>query len=311
MEISKLQNICNLRPALAFGNIKKSEQKELKTDNSCLNCLESEGRMIASNEPKNMARRAEEFIQKTLVQNETIKKRTHVDTRKGKNIVYIQIGDPIEGFEGLYDDKKRAACYFDEKGKLTQGFVLNKNTNEVDVYDSNGKKTHHYNKDEMDALYYYKYHPDEIHRNLREERKLFSGSFEDEAKKTIQTLTEIFSDESKVFRTSEDKTLYRALQQRLTEEEMKTLSTLGSIYKDSSFCSTTTNLDVAKAFNSGNPILEINFPKNSKYVDIEGLFNIDRRHWMEDEFLLNRNSKFLITGFDSKNNIIKCDYIGE
>ena len=87
----------------------------------------------------------------------------------------------------------------------------------------------------MYALYYYKYLPDEIHRNLIEERKLFSGSFEDEAKKTIQTLTAIYSDESKVFRTSEDKTLYRALQQRLTEEEIKTLSTLGSIYKVSSF----------------------------------------------------------------------------
>lgn len=311
MEINKLQNIGNFRPNLAFGNSEKSRQEALRTDNSCLNCLESEGRMLISNEPKNMAKRAEEFIQKTLSQNETIKNRTHVDTRKGKNIVYIQIGEPIEGFEGLYDDKKRAACYFDEKGKLKQAFVLNQNTDEADVYDSSGRKTHHYNKDEMDALYYYKYHPDEIHRNLREKRKLYSGSFEEEAQKTIQTLTDIFNDESKVFRTSEDKTLYRALQQNLTEEEMETLSALGGIYKDNSFCSTTTDFDVAKAFNSGNPILEINFPKNSKYVDIEGLFNIDRRRWTEDELLLNRNSKFLITGFKPEKNIIKCDYIGE
>ena len=49
---------------------------------------------------------------------------------------------------------------------------------------------------------------------------------------------------------------------------------------------------------------------DTKYMDIERLFNIDIEHWREKELLLNRNSSFLVTGFDTENNIIEVDYIG-
>ena len=120
----------------------------------------------------------------------------------------------------------------------------------------------------------------------------------------------MFNDESKVFRTTETKTLYRALQNRLTNEQMEALSTIGGIYTDPSFASTTEDLDVAKRFSCGNPILKINVPKGTKYMDVERLFNIDYKHWKEKELLLDRDSSFLVTGYDSENNIVEVDYIG-
>ena len=174
-----------------------------------------------------------------------------------------------------------------------------------------GKKTHHYTKEEQDALHYYKYHPYEIHRILRENRHIFSGSLKDEVQQVIKTLENIFNNENKIFRTSETKILYRALQDTLSPDEINSLCTIGGVYKDKSFVATTTSLEVAQAFSCANPILEITLPKNSKYIDVDGLFNIDRRHWKENELLLNKNSKFLITGFDTENNIIKCNYLDE
>lgn len=163
----------------------------------------------------------------------------------------------------------------------------------------------------MDALYYYKYHPNEIHRNLREGRSLYSGVLKEEAQRCAENLETLFNDPEKTFKTDKGVTLYRALQKKLSDEEKETLSAIGKVYTDKSFCSTSTDINVAKGFSCGNPILEINFPKNSKYINLDGLFNIDKRHWREREFLLNKGSKFLITGFDSEKNIIKCDYVGE
>lgn len=310
MKINNLGHINNFSPNLTFGKTEKSEAKEIKSDASSLDCLEASGRILVKT-PKEIIKKAEEIIQKTLSGNETIKKRTYIDNKKDGNIVFIQIGEPIEGFRDIYDDKKRAACHFDKEGNFQRAFVMDKSTNETDVYDSSLRKKQHFTKEERDALYYYKYHPDEIHRVLRENRRIYSGAFREEADHTIDVLDGLFSNPDKVFRTNENLTLYRALQKNLTEEEIETLSTLGEFYEDKSFSSTTTNLDVAKSFSSGNPILEINFPRNSKYMDIEGIFNIDRRHWREDELLLNRNSKFFITGYDTENNIIKCEYVGD
>ena len=44
-------------------------------------------------------------------------------------------------------------------------------------------------------------------------------------------------------------------------------------------------------------------------MDVDRLFNIDRLHWSEQELLLDKNSSFVVTGFDTENNIIEVDYI--
>lgn len=236
--------------------------------------------------------------------------RQNIDKRCGETIIRLQAGKEVEGFKGLYYDNIKIACFFDENGDITNAFKHNKNTQETFVYDKDGNLTHYFSKEDREALFYYKYHPDSIHTKFRKGKNHWGGSFQDETNEMANRLINIFNDENKIFRTTEDKTLYRALQKELTEEQMDALSTIGGVYTDPSFCSTAENLDVAKRFSCGNPILKINVPKGSKYMDIERLFNIDSKHWREKELLLDRNSKFLVTGFDTENNIIEVDYIG-
>ncbi len=261
-------------------------------------------------ENKYAVSKAQEAVQKVLKEDEVIKDRTNLDLRSGEKIVRMYIGKPVDGFEGLYDDSRRAACYFDDKGDVKNIFVLDVKTGETDIYDASGKNVRHFTKEEKDALYYYKYHPDAIHYRFREGREIYSGAFLKEAHDAADTLDEIFNNPDKVFYADSNLTLYRALQRNLSEEDKAALSTNGAIFEDKSYCSATTNLEVAQRFSCGNPILQIEFPKNSKYMDVERLFNIERRHWSEQEVLLDRNSSFLITGYDSENNIVKSIYTG-
>ena len=87
------------------------------------------------------------------------------------------------------------------------------------------------------------------------------------------------------------------------------LNAEGKTFESKSFVSTTTNINTAKRFAHGKPILEIELPAGTKYIDLDSLFNIDREHWREQEFLLPRNSRFVVTGFDDFLDIIKVKYI--
>ena len=252
---------------------------------------------------------AMKVAEKIIEEDEHIK-RKHIDKRDGEIIVRFQAGKEVEGFKDLYYDNIRVACYFDNEKEINKIFKWNQNTGEVFVYDKDGNQTHYYSKEDIDALHFYKYHPDSIHTKLREGKDDWNDSWNRASDKSANSIANMFNDESKVFRTTETKTLYRALQSRLTNEQMEALSTIGGIYTDPSFASTTENLDVAKRFSHGNPILKINVPKDTKYMDVERLFNIDDRNWREKELLLNRNSSFLVTGYDQENNIIEVDYIG-
>lgn len=253
--------------------------------------------------------KATKCVKKIIEEDKHLRHR-NIDRRDGETIVRFQAGREIEGYPDSYYDDIRIACYFDKKGDISSVFKLDNNTRELFVYDEYGKQTHHFTKEDRDALRYYKYHPDSIHTKFREGKNHWGGPFQEETDEMVKRLINIFNNESKIFRTTENRTLYRALQRNLTEEQMTELSTIGGIYTDPSFSSTAEDLDVAKRFSCGNPILKINVPKGTKYMEIERLFNIDYRHWQEKEILLNRNSSFLVTGYDQENNIVEVDYIG-
>jgi len=241
-----------------------------------------------------------------LEPGEHIHRTTHSTS---ENAMRLHIGDEISGFKGLYNDNKRVCTYFSKDGKSDKIFIQNKLTGDVDILDCATSTLTTYSKSDVEALKYYKYHPDAIHSKLRHNKNMYSGSWKIEMESVIEKLTRLFSNKTKVFKTSENTTLYRALQSDLTETEIQKLSKVGEIFTEKSFCSTTTDLQVAKRFSSGHPILEIDVPKGSEYIDVEKIFNIDRQHWREAEFLLNKDSKFLVTGFDKEKNIIKVKYL--
>lgn len=222
----------------------------------------------------------------------------------------FHIGRPLEGFQGLHYDDVRAKSFRDEDGFVTEIYTVDNNTKEVNVYNADGTLKKNFNKDEMGALKEYKYNPNDIHAYLRHGKQSHFDS-EEKLNDYINTLDKIFKDDTKVWQTQKPMTLYRALQIDLTEQDKDQLSTDGKIYTDKSFVSTTTDYNVACRFRSkNNPILEIEVPKGTKYIDMDALFNIDRQHWKENEFLLPRESKFLITGYDPFTNVIQAKYIG-
>lgn len=229
---------------------------------------------------------------------------------KSGNIIRLKIGKEIKGFKGIYSDDKSVCCYLNNDGEPEDIYIKNNKTDEISVHNVKTGEVKQYTNNDIQALSYYKNHPQWLHPKLRFNQNKCSGMFLEELEKVISTLDDIFLDENKVEKNKENKILYRALQSNLSEEDMEQLQTIGGIFTEKSFCSTATDLSVAKRFVHHNPILEIEFPKDAKYVDIEKLSNIDTEHFRESELLLDRNSHFIVTGFKPDENIIQVKYLG-
>ena len=218
-------------------------------------------------------------------------------------------GDEIPNWKNLYNERLNIAFYKDKDNQVTSVYVLNCDDKSIQVYDKNGNMTQSYSPEEMKALHEYKYYPEGIHNLLRLNKHRSVDSIET-LQGYIQNIDNCFNSPDKTFRTTEPTVVYRAMQSNLTDQEKEILRTKGAVFKDKSFVSTSKNLDTAKRFNTkGNPILKITLPENSRYLDTDKLFNIDMTHWREQELLLNRDSEFVITGYDPEENIIEATYI--
>lgn len=247
-----------------------------------------------------------EILEKIIDDNEHI----HRVLPSAERTIRARIGKEIEGFKGLYNEDKNACAYLNTNNEIETIYIKDNNKNNIKIIDVQTGITRDFTEDEVSALKYYKHHPQWIHPKLRFNKDVVSGSFRKEADEVIATLSNLFINNNKVEKNKETKTLYRALQPVLTNEDKKNLQTIGAVFTEKSFCSTTTDFFVAKRFAGQSPILEIEFPPNSTYIDIEKFANIDRRHYLEQEYLLDKNSHFKVIGFDPKENIIKVKYIG-
>lgn len=215
---------------------------------------------------------------------------------------YIRIGEPMEHWNNLFDIVAYAACYYDENNKLKRIFIQEKKSLATGIYNAFGNLEKSYTPEEMNALKYYKYHPASVHKLLRYGRNLYSGSWAAETQDCIKKLDMIFK--TKTLNSEQEMLLYRGLDRNFDELDIK-----DGIYTDKSFISTTTDVNAAKRFANGHPVMEIIFPEKSEYIDMDGLFNVDHKHWRENEYLLNRNGKFLIKGYDKETNLIRAEYI--
>ena len=280
--------------------------QEVKCCGSEIASAYSKASMNIENGLKSLTSKAKEVFSKLLEQDEHFGLSRY---SRDENAVRLKIGKEIQGFKGFYSDDKFASCYFNRDGKPIQALLKNNKDGSIQLLDLVNGVSYNYSSSEVRALHYYKYYPDAIHVKLRYGRNKFGGDLQEEAEQAIKMLEKLFSNEAKFSVSKEKQTVYRALQDVLSEEEVQKLQTLGEIFTDKSFCSVTTDLNVAKRFAHNNPILEIELPKGVRYIDIEKIFNIDRCHWQEAELLLNKDSKFKIKDFDSINNIIKVEYL--
>lgn len=209
--------------------------------------------------------------------------------------------------KGLYAHKKYYLCFFDENSDMKECWGYDKDKGTIKIISQNG--TIDYSAKETEALYFYKKFPASIHSKLRSNKSVYSASFLRNPNSAIERLEEIFN-KDKTLKTKSDITLYRAIEDDLSQEQKEALSTIGGIFEEKSFCSTSTSIEVAKAFKGKNPILKINIPKGTKYIDIDKIFNIDRERWREFEFLLNKGVKFRVVKY-LENDIIEADMLPE
>lgn len=304
---TKCETPQNSSSELACTSLKPAcQQVNRSYDVDSSSCHDTYGRAMVAMQGAKKPKTKEEVaaLVNKIIENTGMQIGRHINDK------HIHIGRPVEGFKNLCYDDMRAKCLRDNDGFVDSIYLLDNKTGDVKIYDAEANLKKHFTQSDMKALKEYKYTVDELHNYLRH-GKIRGISTQETLKDIVTTLDNLFNDESKVFRTEKDMVLYRALQPDLSERQKDVLTTLGGIYSDNSFVSTSTELNVAERFRSvDNPILKIEVPKGTKYLDMDALFNIDRQHWNEKEYLLNRNSRFEVTGFDVLNNIIKVKYLG-
>ena len=224
----------------------------------------------------------------------------------------INIGRPFANFPDLCQDDMRATCRLDEKGKLLEILILEhggiNNRGTVGIYSANGILDKYFSPEDMNALHEYKYTPEPFHLKLRENKERGLQTKE-ELQSWIDTIDNMFKDETKSFETNDTTIVYRALPDKLSFEQIDALSKIGGIFKEMSYSSTSQKYETARRFQRYSPILEIEIPKGFRYIDLDKLFNIDRERWREQEMLLPRGCEFEVTGYDEIKNVVKVKLI--
>ncbi len=281
-----------------------------KTETSAQECCCSYGlaQVLMQNGYNQLKPQTKEDVEKILTK---IFEDTGMEIGRYINDKYIHIGRPVEGLKGLCYDDVRARCIRDKKGFVSSIYTLDMKTGAVKIYDAQAKLKYYFTPEEMKALKEYKYTVQELHNFLRHGRVRGINTRES-LNNLVNTIDSLFNNDQKVLCTTKDIVLYRALQPDLTEKEKDILTTKGAVFTEKSYVSTSTDYSVAERFRTkDNPILKIDIPAGTKYIDLDALFNIDRQHWNEKEYLLNRNSHFEVTGFDVLNNVINVKYLGD
>lgn len=270
------------------------EVKQL--DQCAQNCSEAYGKALVSMQAKNDTSVIEHLFEGSEIHiTRTIKQKD--------GTIRIQAGRPIKGFNDLYDSSVRICQKYDLDGQL-KIFIKDEKLQTIDIYTENGDLITHFTKDDMEALHYYKYHPQDLHKYLRYGKSQYSGSFFEEMERAVAGLEKIFNTESQIQRTQKTMTVYRGMHIGIDD-----IGNVGDTFTDKSFTSTTTSLDVARRFAGKNPVLELEIPENTKFINIDNIFNIDHIHWREDELLLENNNSVEIIEIDEVNNIVKARLI--
>lgn len=197
---------------------------------------------------------------------------------------------------------------FNNKNKIKSIFLNPKRSNEVFVYDGNGKLIKEYTDEDFKAIMHYKSSSIFVTKKLRENKDWGTDSFSiNSTKKLIDQLTQFFKNDKKHFINEQDTKLYRAMHIPIEE-----IGEVGDIFTDKSFVSTSTDLKTPKDFSKDAtkmPIMVIDFPKGAKYLDTDNMLNTFEIRWKEKEYLLNRDSRFLITEVNKNKNLIRAIYL--
>ena len=262
---------------------------------------------LCANIIKEREKQAIDFVKSISESNEKISSKIYEFSPYHEECIRLKSGKPVAGFLNLYKYDKFYTCYFNEKtNALESCYKFDKLSGNREIY-QDGKKIC-YSKDEFSAIEIYKNNSKNFHSKLRDNKSPLLKLSVKDLNNNINIIENIFNAPEKTLKTKEDMVLYRAMQP-LDEKEFETLSTVGAIYENKSFISTSKNFLIADYFNNNDFILKINVPKGTKYIDLDRIFNIDRIHWHEEELLLDKKTKFKVKSTCYGKNYSEVDLI--
>ena len=226
----------------------------------------------------------------------------------------INIFDMGEYMLGTVSDNKDSipstffnVC-FNNNNEIKNIFLNPKRSNEVFVYDGKGELIKEYTDEDFEAIMLYKSSSILVTKKLRKNEDWGTDPFSKNlTQNIINKLTQIFKDDKKHFINEQDTKLFRAMHIPIEE-----IGEVGDIFTDKSFVSTSTDLKTPKDFSKDAtkmPIMVIDFPKGAKYLDTDNMLNTFEIRWKEKEYLLNRDSRFLITEVNKNKNLIRAIYL--
>ena len=197
---------------------------------------------------------------------------------------------------------------FNNNNEIKNIFLNPKRSNEVFVYDGKGELIKEYTDEDFEAIMLYKSSSIFVTKKLRKNEDWGKDTFSKNlTQNIINKLTQIFKDDKKHFINEQDTKLFRAMHIPIEE-----IGEVGDIFTDKSFVSTSTDLKTPKDFSKDAtkmPIMVIDFPKGAKYLDTDNMLNTFEIRWKEKEYLLNRDSRFLITEVNKNKNLIRAIYL--
>lgn len=193
------------------------------------------------------------------------------------------------------DSINYVSCFYNEQRELQNIYIFNRKNKNIDIFTREGDLLQQYTPEEVYALFNYKHDSKNIHRLLRGSKKIKKEKIE-QTRSFIELISNLFKNDKKISKTSEEKITYRALDRN----SLNTILTLkeGDIFTDSSFTSVATKKSKILQFLNFRNLLhpaKIKLPKGTKFISLDELHNIIAPNGRETELLLQEGNNYLIT----------------
>ena len=181
---------------------------------------------------------------------------------------------------------------------------------EVFIYDKFGNIINKYTPSETKAIQYYKRDSKNIHKYLRYTEPVKN---EAEVAKNVKIISDLFKDNAKTSTMKEDSIVYRALDSKALKEILS-MPQDGMIYTEPSFLSVATKKRSTYQFlnfKNFNHKLKLRVKEGTKYLDMDNISagRIVQPQMLENELVLDKGSKILITNRHGKGGYIEAELI--
>ena len=201
---------------------------------------------------------------------------------------------------------------YDDAKNITKIRVYDTKYKDVGIYDSDGNMLRHYSPEETLALQHYKHNSADIHKVLRYNKPVKN---EDEVRKDIDIISDIFKYNYKTNTAEEDFITYRALDSKALDEILS-MPEDGMVYTEPSILSVATNKkNVIQFMNPKNckHILRLKVKEGSRYINLEeaAAGRIIYPQIPENELIFKPGTKILITNRNADGGFIDAEIIND